>query len=468
VSVGAPGDAPVTAQGAGTGVALPSVRSRLVSGSRWSFGAVAAMLVSGLAGNVLLSRLLAPAELGTYYLTLSAVTTLCVVGRLGLDLAAVRLVARCVATGSQADVRAVVLRTCLLAAGSAAVLGLLLAGGPGRLLAESVFDSPALAAYLPLVGLWAAAEALRQVLSECFRGFHDIRRAMVFGAPAQTVLASLLFALLLLSPDRRDARSTTALACTASLVLLVLAALSLGRRLARLPGGGRTAARTVLAFSLPVMLQTLLSKGLNQADLWVVGASQSAQDVALYGAAARAANLIQTPMFVLGLVLAPIVAEQVALGQYRRLEALLRGASTLLAVPMLVFLLVAAVFGDTVLSVLFGGYYARGQDVLLLLAVGLFAGAVVLNQGTLIMAGHQGLSLLLAAVLTGLTLIAEVLLVGPYGTTGVAAASGAGSVLTAVVFAVAIRRRLGIWVVASLSPRQVRELLAALRSPRGG
>src|SRR5215213_8322329 len=167
--------------------ALPSLKHRLMSGSAWALGGRAVTVVTALATNALLARLLPPRDLGAYFLAFSVVLIGGAVGQLGLGQAAVRFLAESIALGRLGRVRrTVAIVLCLggLGASSVALAYLLL----GNILSTRLFHAPALAAVTGLVAGWMAAMALQNLLAETFRGFHDIRLATAFNSLIAGVL----------------------------------------------------------------------------------------------------------------------------------------------------------------------------------------------------------------------------------------------------------------------------------------
>src|SRR6266542_6926934 len=85
-----------TAQEAEAGLILGSIRGRLVRGSAWVLAGRILSIVSGVAVNLLLSRILTPAELGDYFLAFTIVLFASTLAQLGMDRTIVRLVAEAI------------------------------------------------------------------------------------------------------------------------------------------------------------------------------------------------------------------------------------------------------------------------------------------------------------------------------------------------------------------------------------
>jgi O-antigen/teichoic acid export membrane protein len=175
------------------------VKRRLLSGGAWALGGRVALAFIGLATNALLARLLAPADLGVYFLAYSVVGLCTALGAMGLTKAIVRFVAESVGLEQYDRTRrAIKLALSYGSLGAVAVgLAYLLFGGA---LSSSLFDSPALAAVAGVTAGWISISILQGILVETFRGFHDIRMTATLGGMANGngVLTGGLLSLMLL------------------------------------------------------------------------------------------------------------------------------------------------------------------------------------------------------------------------------------------------------------------------------
>src|SRR5918999_6540867 len=157
------------------------LKRRLLSGSGWAFGGKMLVAFTGLASSALLARLLTPQALGTYFLAYSILSVGTSLGALGLTGTVVRLVAQGMGLNLFGRVRRVI--SVVLGIGTLGALGVgfayLLFGDD---LAKAVFNAPALAAITGLVAGWLIVSTLQGLLSETFRGFHDIRLASILGS----------------------------------------------------------------------------------------------------------------------------------------------------------------------------------------------------------------------------------------------------------------------------------------------
>ncbi|MEA1866831.1 MAG: oligosaccharide flippase family protein [Thermodesulfobacteriota bacterium] len=90
---------------------ISPLNRRLLYGGAWAFAGKIITVISSLAVNFLLARLLTPEEMGAYFLTFSLVSVAAMIAQLGLSQTVVRLVAESIGTGqpgrAAADIRIV-------------------------------------------------------------------------------------------------------------------------------------------------------------------------------------------------------------------------------------------------------------------------------------------------------------------------------------------------------------------------
>ena len=83
---------------------IDSLAVRIFKGGAWAFIFRLLASVSGFVTSVLLARLMAPAEVGAYFLLLSAVSVVAAFSLFGLNFSLVRLVAEALGKGERETV----------------------------------------------------------------------------------------------------------------------------------------------------------------------------------------------------------------------------------------------------------------------------------------------------------------------------------------------------------------------------
>lgn len=415
----------------------------------------AASFAGTLLANGVLARLLTPAELGAYFLVITLVTSVVAAAALGLPRAVVRLVAGHLAMARPGEAVGTLVSAVRSVVAAGVVAAAVTATWPGRWIVSSVWETPLLEGVLVLAAVMIGAEAVRVLLSESLRGLHDYRSMALTGEGARAGVTALAIAALAVVVDQTDLRTAVVLTMAASVTVAAVAAALLLSRVRRLRPRRRVALAPLLALSLPLMVHDVTNLLLNSGDLWIIGAARTPRDVAVYAAAVRVVMLVRVPMFLLSQALAPTISELHAVGDRRRLERMVRGAACIAAIPTLLLVPAGVFFGESVLRVVFGDFYAQGATVLVILSIGEAANGLTGPTAiTLSMTGQQRVLMGCSVVALAVTLSGELLLVGPFGLPGVAVASAGGVALFHGMLALVIRRRLGIWTLAS--PRALR------------
>lgn len=425
------------------------IRERVISGLGWSTAGRVAALLGSVATNALLARILAPRDVGAYYLVAALTSVLALISLLGLNQAVVRLVPEALALHRPAEARRAVWLTVTVGAASSCTFGLVLLVA-GHWLALHVFNSPPMAGATLLVALLVPLTAMRLLIPEVFRGLHDLRQASIFGDGATNLaFAAALAVILVVSTHSRLWVALAAFVATAA----VIAGWSLVRLAAAagdLPTGGERPLRPVLRLSLPMLAANLSWIILAQIDMLILGAFRPNAQVAYYGAADRIANVLFFPLLITNAVVAPFVAELWFGDRRPELNRLLRGAATVSGVLCGVGLVIVAAAGRPILGLLFGDFYRRGAPILIALAIGAF-----LNSATgaaalaLLLTGQQVPLMVVTASVTAVTTLVVVWAASAYGGLGVAIAMTVGVGAQNIGMLLLAKRRLDIWTLPS-------------------
>jgi O-antigen/teichoic acid export membrane protein len=453
-----------------SGPAAAPLARRLIRSVGWVLLGRAVALPVGLLQAMLLARVLAPADVGAYFLAISLLVPVAIVGQLGLARPMVKLVASALAMDRPDAARralAVAIPITLVVGG---VLALGVADGPGRWLLARLQDGRRLDGALPIVALMGLAFALIDVLAETLRGFHDLRAVAAFAEfLVQRLLLVLALAVLWAGgwPVRVD--QVLMLALLAALAVLALATWLVRRHLRALPRRGAPfGIAEILRHGAPFLLVRLnvwLTAG---ADLWVLGMFRPPAEVAIYGAASRLVLLAGAPLMVCNAVLAPTVAELHSRGQVERLERVVRAAATMAALPSLLVALTFVLVGDRLLALMFTDAYRAGYPVMVCLVIGQFVNVAFGSCAiSLTMTGHQRDVMIAGTLTAGLTIAGFYLVAAPFGGLGVALMVSASLALYNAIVASIARRRLGIRTWASPSPGAFRRLASELRQALG-
>lgn len=423
-------------------------------------GGKAFAMLAGLLTSVILARLLAVEQLGAYFLILSIVGVFAGVGQFGLGQAALLLVARALGEGRpEFAIRAA--RTILLLSVCAACGMSFAYWCVGNRLATDVFRSEWIKNFTWLIPFLIVFSILQMVLTEIFRGFHNIRHATIWGVitPPSLIFLGVLAGLL---------SGQISLAYVLSINLLgiataaILATTFLSLRHFALFRKELIGLNLITPVSAPLFAVGLIGV-VAQLDLWVVGWIFTERDAAIYGAAMKLVSLVIMPLTIVNGFLPPIIAELYAKGDKSKLERVLRISATLTGAPSLLFLIIFIAAAGPILGIVYGAPYKDGASILILLSLGHLINVLSGSCGyTLLMSGHQALVMRISLASNLVAVLVGVLMVKLWGVNGVAIAVALAVVLQNVLAVIFVKRRIGIstgFSFSYLSPGYFRVLI---------
>ncbi|MBI4394399.1 MAG: oligosaccharide flippase family protein [Euryarchaeota archaeon] len=444
------------------------IGARLLSGGAWALLGRAVLAVTALVANVILARLLSPAEFGTYFLAVTIVSAGGMLAQFGLGPTLIRVVAIDDSQESRKGVPSTVLAALLASAGIGALLAAVLLVGPGARLAEDVFHSGPLVGVLGFAAAWMIAQALVVLVAESFRGLSDIRMASLLGPSLASLLNAVVLAAVFVLDGRASLEAAVFVGAGAAVGSLLLGGGLLALRLRNVPLGNGVPTARLLSLSMPILVANGTLFVLNYADVVIVGAYRGATDVGVYAAAQRLAGVAVIPFLIMDAVVPPMIASQHARGNTAGVARILRTAATLGAVPAMAALCLFAVAGGPILSLIYGDFYAQAALILVVLAAGDALNACGGSAGmALLMTGRQRSVMFIMAATAILGVVGSVAGVTYFGTLGVAVATSLAVVFQKALLVRAARREVGVWTHASLDANvitSIREMGASARA----
>lgn len=431
---------------------MVSIRKRLVSGGAWVVAGKFIAAIAAVVVNALLARLLAPDEMGAYFLTFSLVSVFTVAAQLGLNHTVVRLVAESLSTQRPQRAAKSVRLVLALGISGALVVAAVLAMGTGKWLAGHLFDSDLIARVMSLAALWVVMMSIQGLLAESFRGFHDIRLATLFGGVFTSVLSGLLFAGLWLIQGHTDLGQIVTFSIVAAATNVLIGFLFLRRKLEPKGLEPDLTASTVLGIAWPIWITNLTLIVLTQADLWIVGMFRAQEEVAIYGAATRFAVIVSMPLMIVNAIVPSLIVDLYTKGAKNDLRDALRASASVAVIPAFVVLAIFIFFGTPILGIVYGDHYRDGTIVLALLGVGQFVNVWAGSCGmVLLMTGNQALMMLISIACGVINISAAVLVVDGYGLNGVAAVAAATMILQNGLMLMSSKWKTGMWTHATFS-----------------
>ncbi|MFZ5619805.1 MAG: oligosaccharide flippase family protein [Pseudomonadota bacterium] len=442
-----------------------SLRKQIISGSAWVlFGRVTGALI-GLIFYSLLTRTLAPEDVGTYFLALSIATAFTAVVGLGLPRTATRLLAEATSGAIRHDTRNMIKRAAGLTLVAGSLCSIVYVTTLGEWLAQTLFSNPRLTSLNGYIAAWFFLLALRQLFAESFRGLGDIRLASVFGGLVSGGIATALLGSGALVMTEMTIGHALAYTLAGLLVSTALALMLLWR--ATTPGSKKEGVHTnqILAIAAPIMLTDIIQAVLAQSNTWILGGVATEAEVALYGTVMQIVLLISFPFIVVNNAIPQLLVKFKVAGQHDKLEMLLQGVATATFLPALLLAVCLAFLGRPLLELVYGPTYGAGAPALVWLAAGQLVNVVTGPCGiALMLTGHQRVSMAVN-IATGLIAIPLAFYLGArYGAAGTAASAALAMSGQNISLAVLAHRRIGVRTHVSFSRRILRQFRPGKRA----
>lgn len=427
------------------------IRSRLLNGGFWAVLSRISGICLVLAANMMLTRLLPPADVGVYYISVSVIGLIAGIGRMGMAQAVVRLVSESMAVNLPGKARQAVFKAALTALAGGIVLALLYYFGLGNVLALSVFHSGGIRSIAGLISVAIVIFSVQRVVVEIYRGFHDLRGASLFGnaLPQAAFAAGLAFLWGIV--EHVNLRQVFIVYIVTTAVTILITTFFLRVKIFNLRGDGHLAYGDLLSIGWPLCLVNVAVFALTQADLWIVGAFLSAKDAAVYGSVQRLVMFMTLSYGLVTAVSQSSVAELHAMGKNRMLEDITQGLAFWGCVPAGILTVLYALWGPEILRICFGKFYGGGYWPLFILSGGQLVNMLFgPNEMVLAMTGRQKELMSLIVGVGVLTVPVEIFFGRMFGIIGVSTASAASVAVLGLCSWVLVYRKLGVKPHASI------------------
>lgn len=379
--------------------------------------------------TLVLTRSLGAADFGLFVLALSISQVGSLFADLGLRDGALRFVARAEGRGDRAE-RDRVIGTVLRWSVATSLAAALLLAAAGPVIAPA-FQQPALRWVIPLLAVGLPFTAVGLVLRSVLQALKQLPAIALLHSVVDPTARILIFVVCAalgwgLAAAVVSHVTTAAVIFTGAMLWLRPWWPAVADHLRR------EAARSVLAFSLPLSLTHLAGLIMQSADSLFLGYFTTARDVGIYGAAGRMAALGGMTLMAGSLAFAPHANELFARGDRGGIQRLYEQVTRWLILLGLPIYALMVVFAAPLLG-LFGAQFRGGASLLVVLATGIVVSVATGPGGdVVVMAGRSKLvftfSILVAALNVGL----QWALVPRWGVLGAAVAT-AGTIITSNV-----------------------------------
>ena len=398
------------------------MKRKVVSGAILSLLARASSIAAGFLIIALVTRILSQSQVGIYFLVQSVVLVIVPLGNLSLQQPMIAAIAAATSTGDNERATALARSSILLT-----LLASLVVSGTGVIgwvVAWFIGYSGDAAQWpvLLLMAAWIIVLALESQLVGILQGLNKIGMAVTYDGTLGKVLSMVALLAMYFGPGDNDLTQILSVLVGCEFLAVIAAMISTQNVIGILRMAAPSVPRAeLITMAWPFLLQQLIASVISQSSVLVLALFVSPMEVAIYATASRLAGLLALPATILNVPLAPIVARLHVQNRHREIQSLLQSASIVPTVIAVAGISCMAIFGDTILASTFGGTYADGRNVLLILSAGhcvnLYFGPSLLG---LAMTGHQR-TVTQITVLAGVAQVAVMLVVvRQFGLIGIA------------------------------------------------
>lgn len=237
-------------------------------------------------------------------------------------------------------------------------------------------------------------------------------------------------------------------------------------RLVPLIGPFETRIGEMTRFSAPLVVSTLLSVLLTQADTMMLGFFKSSAEVGIYSAAYPLATGMLIVLSSFGFLYLPLTSRLDADGRRGEIDTIYAMTTKWIFIVTFPAFLLFTVFASDTITIFFKEEYANGGLALAILAVGFFTNAVAgRTRETISAFGATKVIMVANGATFGLNILLNLVLIPEFSFVGAAVASAIANISLNVGLLVVLSRRFGITPLSAWSRRTFVLLPLALFPP---
>ena len=400
---------------------------KLLTSASLVFVGLAVDSVASLVERVVIGRALSPAAYGDVNIGLAVLVLGTTLGQIGLHKGVARYIPR---YDDEADVRGVWVSGLVATAVTSTVIAAVLLLNVD-LVAGRLFESPRAVELLFLLFLSIPLEALLILGVSAIQGLENTRymlyvQKLLYPISRIGLIAAFLWA----GFDIVAVGYAYLLSLSVALVVAYL----LLNRLVPLLGPFRLHLRELVRFSLPLVLSGLLVHLLTRTDTLMLGYFRTSFEVGLYSAAYPLAHAMMIVHAAFGFLFLPVASRLDAEGRREGVDEIFKLTTKWIYVTTFPAFLAFLVFPGDVIAVFFGEEYTAGALALAILSAGFFVRAFNgRNREALAALGNTTYILLGTSTAFVVNVVANLLLIPPFGIEGAAVASAISFVLLNVI-----------------------------------
>lgn len=378
----------------------------LLRNGGWALGGTIFSTVLGLSINVLLTRLLSPSDVGIYFLLVSFVAFCAILAQAGVLQVMLRKVSLSPLLGKRRGAADDIKSACIYIGMGVCTVGCLILFFFNLWVEKFTPGRPELNSIVFLIIVWMATLAYRGVVTESFRGFNNIRDAVLFGGVLTNTLLVISLGSFYVGRFELSLNNLVMLVVGLTMLTLVVGFSLLSSQITTVgPKACLHRLKAIYHEAMPLLLSGLLMVVISQGDLWIVGLYLGNKDTAIYGVAAKLAVLTGMPLNLLNAILPPHISQLHAANRLDELEKLLRVSAGIASIPAILMALGAFFLGSDVLGFLYGNQFRQAGPILAVLCVGQLFHVMLGSSGLVLMLTGRGRALMVTTLISCVFLI---------------------------------------------------------------
>ncbi len=387
-----------------------------------SIAFVLKVLAAGLAFalNVVLARLLGAEGSGIFFLTLTIVTIVAAIGRVGMENALVRFIAANIASEQPNKVLGIYQKAMLFSLVVSSILSIFIyLLSPW--ISDVIFAKPELIRPLSIMTIGVVPLALLTLHAKALQGLKRIAASvsiLSICVPLLTCVVAILFV-----PNYGIDASVWGYIFAVTMTFLFGWRFWKKATLLFKNNSPEFSSGELLTTSMPLFGIVVMNMFITLSPILFLGVWESSENVGVYNAASRTAMLTSFVLIAVNSIAAPKFSALYQRGEMEALGSVARNSAKLMVLLASPVLLLFIFFPEWILSI-FGDQFKQGSTVLIILAIGQFINVATGSVGYLLMmTGNERLmrNNLLFCVILGLLLNSW--LVPEYGILGAAVAA---------------------------------------------
>lgn len=420
------------------------------------------LLVGGIAAKFfgflrqfLIIRMLSPNDYGLFALSLTIVTVLAAIGSLGLYHGAQRFIAHNVEIDDFPKVKGTIRSSIWITTATSLLFMILLMAFASTL--AGFFAKPGLKSLLLIMSPMVPFQVLASLMMTFFLGLHRPAPSVVihdigFGFIGVTaIFISLLIVRSVYAP---------AIAISSSVFLCFLVSIYFFKLRFPLDLSAVRAfpmTKTLLYFSLPLFLFSILYAIMGNTDTVVIGHFMSASHVGFYNAAYLLMTAIPIFYMAVGVIYLPVATSLKASGSHAESLKLYQSSTRWPFIFTLPLFLTFFLFPAQTLSLLFGVRYTQAATALWVLSIGAFIGTFLGQNATALIAYGDTRQVLYASIAAAaIDIILCVSLVPRIGISGAAIANASALAISNLMYSFVL------WIRYKLHPFETKYMATVL------